>query len=213
MKKGIWLCAISAALAGCSGGDNVREVLGINRSAPDEFAVVSRPPLSVPPDFRLVTPKPGAPPRNVASASDRAAGILLNKGEEASQTRLGQFNLNLDLGGLDEFSPQADTSVAPVMSSSLDSAADAHFLSLAGADQADENIRSKLSVATPEEEISKTDSPFALQEWLGLKGGEEVVDPAAEAARIRENLDAKKPVNEGEVKTQSETPSTLDLLF
>ena len=150
----------------------------------------------------------------MASAKERAADLLLGQDEGGSDDALSGFNLNLDLDGLDGFTPQAETSVAPVMSSSLDSAADARFLSLAGAERADESIRSKLASGELDEAQSgNQDSPFAFQDLLGLKGGEEVVDPAAEAARIRENLDENKPINEGDVKTQKETPSTLDLLF
>lgn len=49
----------SFALAGCGG--NVAESLGLGRNPPDAFAVVDRAPLSVPPDFSLRPPVPGAP--------------------------------------------------------------------------------------------------------------------------------------------------------
>lgn len=50
------------ALASC---DTVKDKLGLTREAPDEFQVVSQPPLELPPDFTLTPPRPGAPrPQN-----------------------------------------------------------------------------------------------------------------------------------------------------
>lgn len=60
---------LSLGVAGCSG---VREQLGLNRSAPDEFRVVSRAPLTVPPEFSLRPPQPGAPRPQVGTARDQA---------------------------------------------------------------------------------------------------------------------------------------------
>ena len=51
----------SFALTGCGGGGvNVKEELGLKAAPPDEFSVVTRAPLSVPPDFTLRPPRPGA---------------------------------------------------------------------------------------------------------------------------------------------------------
>jgi hypothetical protein len=55
----IALLAAGAALAGCG---NVRESLGVEKKAPDEFAVVRRAPLSVPPNYELRPPRPGERP-------------------------------------------------------------------------------------------------------------------------------------------------------
>ena len=47
------------ALAGCS-GDELTRNFGLKRDAPDEFQVTTRAPLSMPPDFQLRPPRPGA---------------------------------------------------------------------------------------------------------------------------------------------------------
>ena len=47
----VWLLA-ALALSACDGG-SVANTLGMNIEAPDEFTVVSRPPLSLPPEFNL----------------------------------------------------------------------------------------------------------------------------------------------------------------
>lgn len=53
--------AAAFALTGCGGGGaDVKEQLGLKKPPPDEFSVVTRAPLSVPPDYTLRPPRPGA---------------------------------------------------------------------------------------------------------------------------------------------------------
>ncbi|MBS0640549.1 MAG: DUF3035 domain-containing protein [Acetobacteraceae bacterium] len=47
-------------LSGC-GGSSLYRTFGLTRDAPDEFTVTTRAPLSMPPDFALRPPRPGAP--------------------------------------------------------------------------------------------------------------------------------------------------------
>jgi hypothetical protein len=61
-------------LGACSG--TLADKLGMGKRAPDEFAVVSRQPLIVPPDFDLRPPQPGAERPVVARPSDRAYSSL-----------------------------------------------------------------------------------------------------------------------------------------
>src|SRR5690606_13648940 len=61
---------LALALAGC--GDNVRRSLGLTKQSPDEFRVVSRAPLVVPPSFNLRPPSPGAERPQEASPPDQA---------------------------------------------------------------------------------------------------------------------------------------------
>jgi hypothetical protein len=62
------------ALAGCS-GDELSRNIGLTRDVPDEFTVTTRAPLSMPPDFSIRPPTPGAtrPQERSASASAEAA--------------------------------------------------------------------------------------------------------------------------------------------
>ena len=55
----------------------LREDLGLGRNPPDEFAVVDRPALSVPPDFSLRPPRPGAPRPQAVSTEQKAQKALL----------------------------------------------------------------------------------------------------------------------------------------
>lgn len=69
-----WAIALPVALAGCSGDEFSRNI-GLTRDVPDEFTVTTRAPLSMPPDFSIRAPTPGAsrPQERSASASAEAA--------------------------------------------------------------------------------------------------------------------------------------------
>ena len=68
---------IAALLTGCTGNSKVGRVLGFEKSTPDEFAVVKRAPLTLPPDYGLRPPKPGAPrPQAVSPRSDAKKSLL-----------------------------------------------------------------------------------------------------------------------------------------
>lgn len=65
----VGVCLSLAALPGCR---DMRVALGMDRVGPDEFAVESRAPLLIPPDFNLRPPQPGASRPNEVTAADRA---------------------------------------------------------------------------------------------------------------------------------------------
>lgn len=64
---------ISLSLAGCS---EAKRAIGWEKSAPDEFAVVSRAPLALPPDFQLRPPDPGVQRPQEAVPREVARGLL-----------------------------------------------------------------------------------------------------------------------------------------
>lgn len=217
-------------LTACESGE-VRDSLGLTRRAPDEFVVVSRPALSVPPDFSLVAPEPGKQgPRQSTELQARSA--LLGRDVNDSGTSVlgpGWKGLSDD-GSLpsdsltSEFELQengamarraASAGVAPVEASSMGSAAESRLLNQMGVSKADPSIRAKLgedvhSPVKPEKEAG------SLYESLtGADRAEPVVDPKGEAARLRDNKDKGKKPNEGEVVTEDTEKSTsvLDTLF
>ena len=57
----IAVIAVLAAATGLSGCESTRQALGMTKVTPDEFRVVSKAPLVVPPDFALRPPAPGEP--------------------------------------------------------------------------------------------------------------------------------------------------------
>ncbi len=69
------LAAATVAIAACSldsrRGGTLREQLGVAQGAPDEFLIIARAPIEVPPTFDLPRPQPGAPSRvDVDPAAD-----------------------------------------------------------------------------------------------------------------------------------------------
>jgi hypothetical protein len=63
-------------LAGCSNGGLTR-TFGLSRDAPDEFTVTTRAPLSMPPDFALRPPRPGATRPQEVSTQRQAEETLV----------------------------------------------------------------------------------------------------------------------------------------
>lgn len=79
-------------LAGCSG---LREAAGLTKKSPDEFAVTTKAPLVVPPNFNLRPPTPGAPPTQQADPSTRAEMALFNQQDPETVARgmTGNFTM------------------------------------------------------------------------------------------------------------------------
>ncbi len=59
MKKISTLLCMVGAVALLSGCESARKAFSGDKNAPDEFSVYSRPPLSLPPEYKLRPPKPG----------------------------------------------------------------------------------------------------------------------------------------------------------
>jgi hypothetical protein len=78
------LIAASLSVLLLSGCGNVKKNLGLERSAPDEFTVVHRAPLSMPPDYDLRPPTPGAPRPQDAVVEEQAKEAVLGNNSTAS---------------------------------------------------------------------------------------------------------------------------------
>ena len=87
---GAALLLAGLTLAGCG---NFKEQLGIERRAPDEFTVVSRPPLSLPPDYSLRPPRPGERRPQEPLVREQARNVLLS-----SSTAGGSFDTRRSSG-------------------------------------------------------------------------------------------------------------------
>ncbi|MEM9810206.1 MAG: DUF3035 domain-containing protein [Pseudomonadota bacterium] len=87
------LAAASAALTACGTP---------RKNTPDEFAVITKPPLTVPPDYALRPPKPGEQQVQAPSSSERTQQLLLgdqrteppSNGELALIQRAGVLNVD-----------------------------------------------------------------------------------------------------------------------
>lgn len=75
MKKILALVLLTPLALGACG--NVKKNLGLERNQPDEFAVVERAPLTMPPNFDLLPPQPGATGPQQADATAKAQDLVL----------------------------------------------------------------------------------------------------------------------------------------
>ena len=166
----IALCIGAILLGGC---EDVRKALGQSKSAPDEFAVYSRPPLSLPPDYGLRPPTPGTgSPQDIEPRSDAQRAVL----ETARSRRAAPAPVTLDPG------VQA-------------------LLRQLGALDVDPSIRATLNRETSilaEEDESFTDR---IMFWTSPTEYGTVVDAAAESKRIRQNQALGHPITAGETPT------------
>lgn len=164
--------SLGVSLSACGG---VKESLGLNRKAPDEFAVVKRAPLAMPPDYALRPPRPGAPRPQEQATSQQARQAVFG-GEEpqpVSNAKTDGESLLLQKAGGNAADPNIRRKV------------DKETASLQ-----DRNVpvaKKLLGLGGAEFEPSAT-----------------VVDQAAEAERLRENAEQGKPVTEGETPSIDE---------
>ncbi len=158
-------------LAGC--GD-ARKALGFDKSTPDEFKIVSRAPLSLPPEYALRPPQPGAVRPQEQAIPQRALAAVTG-GSGASGGR-------------------------PV-STSAGSVGETALLARVGAERASPDIRE--IIERESSVLSEADKTFldSLMFWRKPEDRSPVVDPNREAQRLRENAALGRPVNEGDTPT------------
>jgi hypothetical protein len=93
------LLAGSLVLGGCS--DGLTRTFGLTRDAPDEYTVTTRAPLSMPPDYNLRPPRPGASRPQEVSERQQAEETLapqLALGAPKAETSPGQAALVQEAG-------------------------------------------------------------------------------------------------------------------
>ena len=174
MKRRIVLSVLCmCGLAACS---STKDTLGLNKQAPDEFKVVKRAPLSIPPDYTLRPPRPGAPRPQEQTTSQAAAQTVF--GEDAASSSM----------------PANVTS------------GEAALLDRAGGDAADPNIRARVDAETATMHDRNKPVAEKLLGIGGDKNepSATVVNAKAEADRLKNNAQAGKPVTEGETPSIEE---------
>lgn len=110
-----YICSVSSlSLSGCT---DLKRSIGLEKTSPDEFAVESRAPLTMPPDFDLRPPQPGAA-RPQEKSSDQQARQLIEQagpgepGKQAPDFRLRRAEDGLpDIGAHNGQAPDANAIV------------------------------------------------------------------------------------------------------
>lgn len=202
-RTALVLVAVAAlGLSAC--GDSTKRALGIERTAPDEFAVVPRAPLSQPPDYNLRPPRPGAEDLTTLSTRERAKQAVFRREGAVEQEPAETGRLRFGTG------PAAQA--APRESVSRTSPGEAAFLSKAGALDTDPLIRSRVD---RESAVLAEENQNFVRRLLGLKEDApgEVVDAPAEARRLREAQALGSDPSEGETPTIERKSNSLLKIF
>lgn len=71
----LFIAVAALPLTACS-SSKAKKTLGVGRQSPDEFSVVERAPLTLPPSYDLVTPRPGMPRPQEVSTTDQARALV-----------------------------------------------------------------------------------------------------------------------------------------
>lgn len=180
VKNTTFVALALVVLAGC---DDTKRALGINKSIPDEFAVVRPAPLVMPPDFNLTPPAPGSARPQEGTTAEQARNALIGR------NRLDGYRVR-------GFSP-----------------GEVELLDLAGADQIYPGIRSTLDRETSafaQESDSFTDR---LVFWSDNRQMGTPIDPMAEQKRLNENQALGKAPNEGPVPVITKGGSSVLGIF
>lgn len=175
------LCMMALTmLAGCS---KARQELGFSRHSPDEFTVVKRAPLTLPPNYNLRPPGSGAPTVQV-EATEKARSVVFGETEEKT--------------------PVADPSLPK---------GEQVLLSEAGVDAANPEIRDILDKEAGYVVFGEKTVADKVIFWkdLGSQTEEVLVDPGAEAERLKQNETEGKPVTEGDTPVIIEKRKKIDL--
>lgn len=159
----------AAGIAGCS--DEMRQNIGLDNKPPDEFAVVTRAPLALPPDYNLRPPAPGTRRPQEAEIRDEVRQTLVRS---------------------------ASTGAAPTGNTSPGESA---LLQRAGAGQADPGIRSKVNAESAALADSATGFVDKIVFWRAPERPGEVVDAKKEAQRLQSNQALGKPPSAGSTPT------------
>ena len=184
-KTLLGLAVIGFGLTACSG---TKEMLGLEKTAPDEFAVYSRAPLSLPPDYSLKPPKPGAERPQGEKEATKAQRALLGRNAPAKVDTMA---------GYKDMSPGLRS-----------------ILEQSGATQADPSIRQTIDRETSAF-IAESES-FAddLMFWKNKEAFGTKVDAAKEAQRIREAQALGQEVTgQGSVVIKREDEAILEGIF
>jgi hypothetical protein len=174
MSKSTLFVAVSVGAVLLGGCEDVRSALGQTKSPPDEFAVYSRAPLSLPPDYGLRPPAPGRTrPQEVEPRNEARRAVLGAKGAATARRA----------------APAGSTPGVQALLRSL------------GTQDANPNIRATINRETTI--LAEEDKSFAeaVMFWSTPTEYGTVVDPTKEAKRIRENQALGRPLTEGEVPT------------
>ncbi len=166
ITKVIFLCTALVLSVGC---EKSREALGLNKRAPDEFAVVTRAPLVVPPEPTLRPPEPGIKRPQEHQPREQAQVALFDDETDSGRTK------------------DSDLSMAELV-----------LLEQSGADGADPDIRDILLQDSSRYVVRDPNFLDRLMFWREPMSDDYLVDARRESERLQENASAGRSSTDGE---------------
>ncbi len=167
---------LAGTLSAC---ESTKEQFDFSKKAPDEFAVVTRAPLEMPPNYTLRPPRPGAQRPQEDTSIDAAKQVVFGENQTQIQ-RQAQAAAPRDV-----------------------TQGEAILLQKTGAIQANSDIR---DIIDQETAVLVKENTSTVDKLLGKAGKKidtpaTVVDPVKESERIIQNKAAGKPVTDGKTPT------------
>jgi hypothetical protein len=187
MKRLAFVCVTLLSLTACQ---ETRDFMGLTNVPPDEFAVVDNPPLSIPPDFNLRPPRPGAQSKQANNPSETAAKALYGDGQMEVVQQQGARTLSVP-------------SLSP---------AEQALITGSGSDKADPNIRTAIDREASQQVVADRKLIDHVLFWKDTKKQNGVVvDPAAEQARLKQAASQGAPVTAGETPAIDEKSKPVNV--
>ena len=190
MSRPFSLVTLIVGLLVLSACGSVREAVGIDADSPDEYKVVVRAPLSMPSDYGLRAPRPGASGPQEAIVRYRTRQIVLDsQGKSANKV--------------------ASKPIAGV------SKVEMALLNRLGADSVDPNIRQVVERETAAIEEEQRSAVESILFWRPKTPGGSALDATAERQRLQENAALGRTAVEGKSPQieRKKASSLLDRLF
>ncbi|MCK5556112.1 MAG: DUF3035 domain-containing protein [Alphaproteobacteria bacterium] len=173
---------LAVALSGCA---SVKSELGVGRNSPDEFMVIKRAPLTLPPEYTLRPPVAPNKSKSAEETAEKTRAALMGKTKTSSAAKGAAEKALLDKIGVET----ANTDIRKMIDD------DNGYISIENRTVADKLI------FWDDEQHSPNNIPAS------------VVDPKAETKRLKKNQKEGKPVNTGIVPVIEKKKSTLDRIF
>lgn len=181
------LAGVAIVAAGLSGCQGMKKQLGLAKTPPDEFAVVRNAPLTLPPDFTLRPPRPGAPRPQEAPIREQAEDSVFRSARAATAT---------------------------IEQDPVESRGESVLLEKAGAGDTDPEIRQIIDREFSD--FAREQDGFVdwVMFWRDEEALGTTVDAEAEAQRLRENAALGRAATEGETPTiQRREKALLEGIF
>ncbi len=190
LTAGAFLLA-ALALSACSG---VKQEMGVGRHSPNAFDVVTRAPLTLPPDYAL------RPPADAGAVTPAATAATSS---QVKDELMGETMATTD---------------APAPKPAPADPAVTAFMDKLGVPNANPDIRQLIDQDNGYIALKNQPVTDKLIFWQDAKPSvndipPSLVDPEAEAARIKKDQAEGKPINTGMVPTIEQKTNPLDKIF